>query len=151
MGLPVSPAERRRRPFWIAAASGIVALGVIAATLVAVPGLLLAVAFWIGSERTVFAREVSPDGWNEARVQFDDCGAPCSFDRIVLVKSRLNPSDEPLLSCRAFLAEGEANVRLRWLDDRTLLIQHAFPPDAIDAQASSCGPIRIVARSLPSP
>jgi hypothetical protein len=112
------------------------------------PGLFLAVALIIGSKRTVFERQVSPDGWREARVQFDDAGAISSFDRIVLVKWRMNPSDEPLLSGRAFLGNGEAPVHLRWLDNQALEIDHAFAPDAVEAEAAHCGSVRIVIRAI---
>ena len=129
----------------LAAAVAVVALGAI----IVVPGLLLGIALSLGSQRTVFARVTSPDGWNEARVQFDDAGAVSSFDRIVFVKNRWNPSDEPLLSCRAFWADGEDSVHLRWLDQHTLLIRHAFPSQAIEAVAPKCGAVRIVVQSLP--
>ncbi len=113
----------------------IVALPVMAA-------LALGLALSAGATRTVYERAVSPDGRLEARVQFDDCGAACSFDRIVLVKERwLN--DEPLLSCRAFLADGEAPVRLRWIGPRRLLISHGFNLADITAKADHCGSVRI--------
>jgi hypothetical protein len=108
------------------------------------PPLLLAIALIAGSQRTIFERAVSPDGFREARVQFDDAGAISSFDRMVFVKSRWNPSDEPLLSCRAFWADGEEVVHVHWLDSRTLEIRHAFPAEAVQAAASHCGPVRIV-------
>ena len=99
---------------------------VVVVVVVLVPGLLLGGLLVLGSVRTIYERAGSSNGWNEARVQFDDGGAVSSFSRLVFVKSRLNPSDEPLLSCRAFWGEGEAAVHLRWLDEQRLLIRHAF-------------------------
>lgn len=113
------------------------------------PGLLLGIALSLGEQRTVFERSVSPNDQREARVQFDDGGAISGFDRIVFIKSRWNPSDEPLLSCRAFWADGEAAVHLRWLNDQTLEVQHAFRPEDIRAEASHCGHVRVVIRSMP--
>lgn len=115
------------------------------------PYLLLAGALILGSVRTIFERAGSPDGWNEARVQFDDAGAVSSFSRLVFVKSRWNPSDEPLLSCRAFWGDGEAAVHLRWLNDRTLLIQHAFTADDVKAVAANCGQVRILVQKIITP
>jgi len=112
------------------------------------PGLLLGLFLLFGSQRTIFERATSPDGWHEARVQFDDAGAISSFDRMVFVKSRWNPSDQPLLSCRAFWAEGEAVVHLRWLNSHELLIQHGFPPRAIQAVNTNCGSIQITTQPL---
>jgi hypothetical protein len=112
------------------------------------PGLLLGAALIFGSVRTISERASSLDGWNEARVQFDDGGAVSTFDRLVFVKSRWNPSDEPLLSCRAFWGEGEAAVHLRWLNNTTLLIQHGFAADEVQAVAAHCGDVRIVVQQL---
>lgn len=125
-------------------------LGAIALALgltVVLPGVLLGVALIAGSQRTVFERAESPDGQKEARVQFDDAGAISSVDRIVFVKDRWNPSDEPLFSCRAFWADGENAIHLRWADNRTLEIRHGFPSTAIEAQAARCGSVRIIALS----
>jgi len=71
-------------------------------------GLLIA-----GSERTIYERATTPDGWHDARVRFDDGGAISSFSRVVFVKHHWNGSDEPLLSCRAFWGHGEPAVYLR--------------------------------------
>jgi hypothetical protein len=101
-----------------------------------------------GSQRTIYARAVSPDGAREARVQFDDAGAATAYQRIVFVKRRWIPSDSPWLSCEAFAAQGEAAVQLRWRDDRTLLIQHGFAPAAVYGVASHCGPVRIVVQAV---
>ena len=119
--------------------AGIVSLG---------PGFLFGAALVAGSERTIYERTTSPDGWHDARVQFDDAGAVSRFSRLVFVKHRWNPSDEPLLSCRAFWREGEAAVHLKWIDDRTLLIRHAFPAEDVQAVAARCGSIRIVVQEL---
>jgi hypothetical protein len=104
-------------------------------------GLLIA-----GSERTIYERATSPDGWHEARVQFDDGGAISSFSRLVFIKHHWNPSDEPLLSCRAFWGEGEEAVHLRWLDSSTLLIRHAFRSADVQATAHQCGTVKIIAK-----
>jgi hypothetical protein len=102
-----------------------------------------------GSERNIFQREKSPDGWHEARVQFDDAGAVSGFSRLVFIKHTWNSSDEPLMSCRAFWGDGEADVKLAWIDSSTLLIQHHFAPQNVEAVAKNCGPVRIIAKSVP--
>ena len=128
----------------------VLGLSLVTVSLVTVgPGLLLGLFLTLGSQRTVFERAASPDGWHEARVQFDDGGAISPFDRVVFVKSSWNPSDAPLLSCRAFWADGEAVVHLRWLNSHELLIQHGFPPHAIEAVTANCGSIQITTQSLP--
>lgn len=130
--------------------AGIIGCGVLLlAVIFFAPGLFLGIALIGGSQRTVYQRAVSPDGWHEARVQFDDGGAVSGFDRIVLVKHRWNLSDEPLLSCRAFLADGEAPVHLRWPNSSTLLVEHGFAAADAEDVARHCGPIRIVTRQLP--
>ena len=115
--------------------------------------LVLTIALgWLidsGSTRTIYQRAKSPDGWHEARVQFDDAGALSSFSRLVFVKHTWNTSDEPLLSCRAFWGDGEAKVRLAWQDSRTLMIEHHFAPQNVKAVAQSCGPIRVIVRATP--
>jgi hypothetical protein len=140
---PAEPNSTALRPWLIWAGCGLLLVGALGLG----PALLLG-SFWFGSERTVYERSTSPDGWREARVQFDDAGAVSSFSRLVFIKGRWNPSDEPLLSCRAFWAEGEELVHLKWLDDRTLLIEHAFPAAAVQAEATRCGPITIRAGAL---
>ena len=112
-------------------------------------GLLLGVLLIAGSERTVYERAKSPDGWHEARVQFDDAGAVSRFARLVFIKHSWNLSDEPLLSCRAFWGDGEAEVHLKWLDDSTLLIEHHFAPNSIESVARNCGPVKIITRAVP--
>jgi hypothetical protein len=124
----------------------ITALVVLVFVVFLAPATLLMLAITFGSERTVFERAISPGGWREARVQFDDAGAISGFSRLVFVKPRWDVSDAPLLSCRAFWADGEAKVHLRWLDDRTLLIEHAFEPASIQAVADHCGPVRLIVR-----
>ena len=108
------------------------------------PGLLLGAMLIAGSERTIYAREVSPGGSHEARVQFDDGGAVSGFERLVFVKSTWNPSDKPLLSCRAFWGHGQADIDLRWRDDSTLIVEHHVAPDNVVRVASKCGSVRIV-------
>ena len=120
-----------------------------AASVILVPGLLLGIILIAGSERTVYERTISPDGWHEARVQFDDAGAVSGFARLVFVKHSRNVSDGPLLSCRAFWGDGEAEVHLKRLNGSTLLIEHHFPPNNVEAIARNCGPVRIVARAVP--
>lgn len=112
------------------------------------PGLILGIGLIAGSQRTIYQRSTSPDGWHEARVQFDDGGAISGFDRIVLIKHSWNFSDEPLLSCRAFLANGQADVKLVWRDSHTLLIQHHFAPKNIVAGAGHCGSTDITAQAV---
>ncbi|MBD8639340.1 MULTISPECIES: hypothetical protein [Sphingomonas] len=113
------------------------------------PVFLLGGLLILGSERTIYQRVKSPDGWHEARVQFDDGGAVSGFARLVFVKYRWNVSDTPLLSCRAFWGNGEAKVHLVWKDANTLLILHRFDPKNVEAVAQNCGPIRIIARAIP--
>ena len=124
-------------------------LGLLACLVVLVPGLVLGGLLIAGSERTIFERTTSPDGWHDARVQFDDGGALSSFSRLVFVKHHWNRSDEPLLSCRAFWGDGEAAVHLRWLNSSTLLIRHSFPASDVQAMADHCGSIRIIVQRLP--
>lgn len=128
--------------------AGVGCLAVIGVVVLLGPGVLLGIALSVGAQRTIYGRAVSPDGWHDARVQFDDAGAVSSFSRLVFVKHHWNQSDEPLLSCRAFWAEGEAPVHLRWLDNRTLLIQHGFSASDVQATADRCGPIRIEIQGL---
>lgn len=103
------------------------------------PGLFLGVALWSASERTIYSRQVSPDGRFEARVQFDDCGAACGWAKIVYVKRRWIPSDTPLASCLAFAGDGTGQVRLEWLNDHTLLVRHGFPANQVEDGAALCG------------
>jgi len=132
------------RKTWRTIGVGIGCLGLLACMIVLGPGLLLGGLLIAGSERTIYERAISPDGWHDARVQFDDGGAASSFSRLVFVKHHWNHSDEPLLSCRAFWGEGEQAVHLHWIDSSTLLIRHAFPPTDVEATADHCGPIRII-------
>jgi hypothetical protein len=129
-------------------AGGVGCLAIVALLILLGPGILLGIALSAGAERTIYERAVSPDGWHDARVQFDDAGAVSSFSRLVFVKHHWNRSDDPLLSCRAFWADGEAPVHLRWLDNRTLLIQHGFSAGDVQATADHCGTVRIEIESL---
>jgi hypothetical protein len=129
---------------WVGAAGFVVMM----IALILGPGSLLGFFLIFGSQRTIFERALSPDALHEARVQFDDAGALSTFDRMVFLKSRWNPSDAPLLSCRAFWAEGVGIVHLRWLNRHELLIQHDFPPRAVKAVSAGCGSIQIATRSL---
>lgn len=112
------------------------------------PGLFLGAMLIAGSERTIYERVESPDGSHEARVQFDDGGALSGFERLVFVKSTWNPSDEPLLSCRAFWGHGQADINLRWLDDSTLLVEHHVAPDNVAHVATECGSVRIATMAV---
>lgn len=112
------------------------------------PGLLLGAMLIAGSERTVYERVKSPDGRYEARVQFDDGGAISGFERVVLVKRVWNPSDAPLLSCRAFWGHGQARVDLHWLDPSTLLVRHHFAPENIADVVTHCGSTKILTKAV---
>ena len=122
-------------------------LGCLAILVIVGPGLLLGGMLIAGSERTIYQREKSPNGWREARVQFDDGGAISSFSRLVFVKPSWNFSDQPLLSCRAFFGDGEAKVRVVWKDNNTLLIAHHFAPDRVQDAAQNCGSVRIIVQA----
>lgn len=125
---------------------------IVAGTLLAMPvlaGLGLGLALTAFSQRTVFQRAVSPGGWREARVQFDDCGAACVFRRVVFIKYRPLP-DQPMFSCNAFQVRGEWPMRVRWLDGRTLLVANPAPASEIEWAAKSCGPVRIEVHPAPS-
>lgn len=125
---------------------GLGCAGLILCASVLAPGILLGLALSAGSVRSVYERATSPDGWYDARVQFDDGGAISSFSRLVFVKHHWNPSDEPLLSCRAFWADGEKAVHLTWINSSTLLITHGFQSSEIEAEADHCGPIRVIVK-----
>nr|NUR36664.1 hypothetical protein [Sphingomonas sp.] len=131
---------------WITGVAGVLGCLIV---LLAFPGILLGAMLTVGSQRTIYERAKSPDGWHEARVQFDDAGAVSGFSRLVFVKHSWNASDEPLLSCRAFWGDGEAKVHLRWLNSSTLVIEHHFAPSNVEAVASNCGAVRIIARPEP--
>jgi hypothetical protein len=140
--------DRNRRP----ARDVLAGVGCILLLLVLIvlgPGLLFGAMLIAGSERTIFERVASPDGWNEARVQFDDGGAISGFERIVFVKHTWNPSDAPLLSCRAFWGHGQAKINLSWADSSTLLVRHHVAPENIADVATDCGSIKIVAEAVP--
>ncbi|WP_267380323.1 MULTISPECIES: hypothetical protein [unclassified Sphingomonas] len=125
-------------------------LGCVALVIVLTPigmGFALGAALALGAKRNVYERVKSPDGWHEARVQFDDGGALSGFERLVWLKHSWNVSDEPLLSCMAFWADGEAKVDLAWQDSSTLIVTHHVAPKNIREIGSHCGPIRIIARA----
>ena len=113
------------------------------------PGLIFGLALWAASERTVYSRVASPNGSQEARVQFDDCGAPCGWAKVVFVKSRWMPSDTPRLSCPAFWGDGTDKVRLEWSGNFKLIVNHGFGTDSFDA-AKTCGPVSIIPRYDPA-
>lgn len=117
----------RRRLRKVGAGALCVLLGL--GLLVLVPGLGLGLLLIAGSERTIYKRATSPDRWNEARVQFDDAGAISGFERLVFVKHAWNPSDAPLLSCRALWGHGQAKIDVHWIDSSTLLIRHHVSPE----------------------
>lgn len=120
-------------------AAGLGCLAIILIMIVGGPALLFGLMLWSASERTVYSRQASPDGRLEARVQFDDCGAPCGWEKVVFIKRRWMPSDTPLASCRAFLGDGADGIRLEWQEDRTLLVRHGFRPGQVVDSASACG------------
>lgn len=122
------------------------AIGCIAITVIFVvlgPGLLFGLMLWSASERTVYSRKLSLDHSREARVQFDDCGAPCGWAKVVLIKRAWLPSDTPLLSCGAFLGEGTNNVRLEWEGNSRLIVHHGFDSGDL-VVAKTCGPVSII-------
>ena len=108
------------------------------------PGGILGLALFAGSQRTIFERSTSPDGSYEARVQFDDCGAPCGFARVVYVRSAWFDLDSPRWSCRAFVGDGIAPVSLSWSDDRTLVIAHGFALSDVGDVVAACDGVRII-------
>ena len=121
-------------------------IGCVALMIFVGPGLLLGGLLIAGSQRTISQRTTSPDGWHEARVQFDDGGAISGFERLVFVKHSWNLSDEPLLSCRPFWGHGQAKIRLIWANSTTLIIEHHIAPTNVAASLPNCGPIKIVPR-----
>jgi hypothetical protein len=134
---------------WGKIASGVGCVLLVVLTVPVLPGLLLGAMLIAGSERTIYERAKSPDGSHEARVQFDDGGAVSGFERVVFVRHSWNPSDQPLLSCRAFWGHGEAKIALRWIDSSTLAIEHHVAPKNVADVADHCGPVRIIAKPIP--
>jgi hypothetical protein len=55
-------------------AAGLGCLTVIGVVVLLGPGILPGAALSAGAERTIYERAVSPNGWHDARVQFDDAG-----------------------------------------------------------------------------
>ena len=82
-------------------------------------------------------------------MQFDDGGALSGFERLVFIKGWWNPSDAPLLSCRAFWGHGQAEIKLRWKDTTTLVIEHHVAPENVADVATNCGSIRIETQPTP--
>jgi hypothetical protein len=138
---------KRKTPRAIGAGIGVLVL--LAYLFLTGPGFLLVGLLIAGSERTISERATSPDGRYDARIQSDAAGAVSSPSRLVFVKYRWNPSDEPLLSCRAFSGRGDAPVHLQWLDSGTLLIRHSFPATDVQIAADHCGPIRVIVEDSP--
>jgi hypothetical protein len=126
--------------------AGFGCLGVVLLAIIGGPALLFGLLLWSASERTIYSRQVSPDERHEARVQFDDCGAPCGWAKVVFIKSRWMPFDSPLASCRAFLGDGTDDVRLEWQDEHTLLVRHGFLPEQVVDVTTACGAIVIRTR-----
>ncbi|MCR5870445.1 MULTISPECIES: hypothetical protein [unclassified Sphingomonas] len=114
-----------------------------AGLLILSPGLLFGLALWAAGERTVYARALSPDGSNEARVQFDDCGAPCGWSKAVFIKKAWFPPDTPGWSCRAFLGDGTDRVRLEWDGPSNLIVHHGFFANNVVDAATTCGAVSI--------
>lgn len=102
-------------------------------------GVALFAAFGLSATTTVYQTAISPDDRHEARVQFSDCGAACSFQRDVFVKSRRPPFG----SCYAFGVHGEWPLRLEWLNPSTLVIHNPAPADELRQMATSCGSVKI--------
>ena len=113
------------------------------------PGLLFGLALWAAAERTVYARASSPGGSSEARVQFDDCGAPCGWSKAVFVKKAWFPLDTPGWSCRAFLGDGTDRVRLEWDGRSRLIVHHGFSADNVVDVATACGTVSIATKFDP--
>ncbi len=124
---------------------GLVALVLVGAVaLVAIVGwAFLFFVFETGTKTTVYERATSPDGRREARVQFSDCGAACSFQRQVVVDAGAGAA------CTVFQVHGEWPVTIRWLDARTLLIRNPAPPEELRHADSRCGPVEV--RITPTP
>jgi hypothetical protein len=124
--------------------------GLAALAVVIGPGLIFGLMLFAASERTIYSRERSPDQSLEARVQFDDCGAPCGWAKVVFIKDAWLLPDTPLLSCRAFEGYGTNQVRLKWASNSTLLVRHGFPRREIVDAPGSCGSISVVSQFDPS-
>lgn len=110
------------------------------------PGVIFVLLLWAASERTIYSRVASPDGSREARVQFDDCGAPCGWEKAVFVRSVFIPLDSPVFSCLAFQGSGTSRVRLEWVGKERLLVHHGFGAREYAVPASACGSVAISTR-----
>lgn len=129
---------------------GLGCLAAMAALAVGVPILLFGFMIWMTLERTVYSRTTSPDGLQEARVQFDDCGATCGWAKGVYIKSKWLPFDSPHLGCAAFWGDGTNRVRLEWSGNSQLIVHHGFEQRNSYDAAKTCGPISIITRFDPS-
>jgi hypothetical protein len=133
------------KAFW-----GLGCLAGTAALVIGGPGLIFGLLLWMASERTLYTRASSPDRSHEARVQFDDCGAPCGWAKAVFIKSRWMPSDSPLFSCAAFWGDGTNRIRLDWCSNSQLIVHHGFQQRGSYDAPKACGSISIVTRFDPS-
>lgn len=136
---------------WRAVGKGAALVGCVGLVIISAPllgGLLLGAMLIAASERTVYARSVSPGGQFEARVEFTDCGAICGFERVVFVSRAWLPFDSKVLSCRPFWADGKATVQLHWSTPNSLEILHCFPAQAVRSTPENCANLSVSIRSL---
>jgi hypothetical protein len=136
---------------WRTFGKGAALIGCVGLVIVSAPllgGLLLGGMLVAGSERTVYARSLAPDGRLEARVEFTDCGALCGFARVVFVSRAWLPFDSKMLSCRPFWAEGDANVHLHWSAPKSLMIEHCFSAEDIRPSPENCSDLSVSIRPL---
>ena len=119
----------------IAASPLIVA--VVLLPLIAIAAIVL--GLWVGSSTTVFERSPSPNGRYEARVEFSDCGAACSFSRDVIVRR----VGVPFSDCAALTVDGEWPLSLQWADNTHLMIGDPAPPTERRSKSESCGTVDI--------
>lgn len=109
--------------------------------------LIIGFLVFAGSAKTtIYESAVSPDGRREARVQFSDCGAACSFEREVVVRRRNGFAS----SCTALLVHGEWPVSVKWMDAGTLLVSNPAPREELLSKRSRCGPVAIRVVSAPT-
>lgn len=134
----------------LALCRGLGCLAIAAAVAIVGPALLFVLLMWMATERTVYSRASSPDGRREACVQFDDCGAPCGWAKIVYVKGRWLPLDSPVFGCRAFVGDGTNRVRLEWKANEQLVVHHGFKQRGSFEAAKACGSIVVTTRFDPS-
>jgi len=111
----------------------------------ALPFIAIAMVFlgvWVGSSTTVYSVSRSPDGRHEARVEFSDCGAACSFSRDVIVRR----VGFPFSDCMAFTVHGEWPLSLQWSDNGHLVIGDPAPESERRSKSESCGAVNIAVR-----